>query len=250
MAVGHVRVGTGPRRVIALHGWFGAADQWGPFADLIDPARFSYAFLDCRGYGSRRTETGAYTMAEISADALALADALDWPRFSLVGHSMGGMAVQRVYADAPDRVDRLVGISPVSASGFPFDEDGWALFDGAAADPAKRRQIIDLTTGGRLSDYWLDQMVESSTRTSDPAAFGAYLTAWGRTDFADEIKGAAVPALAVAGEHDPALGPAWIADTWCQHYPQAASAVLTDAGHYGMFEAPVRLAGLLEQFLD
>ncbi|GGJ79739.1 esterase [Pilimelia anulata] len=250
MAIGHVRVGTGPRRVIALNGWFGAAHNWGGLTDLIDPDRFSYAFLDYRGYGSRRAETGEYTLAEIAGDTLALADELGWERFALVGHSMGGAAIQRVYADAPDRVERLAGISPVSAAGFPFDADGWALFDGAAADPAKRRQIIDFTTGSRLTGRWLDAMAAFSTSTSDPKAFGAYLAAWAHADFAAEVRGAAVPALAIAGEHDPALGPAWVASTWCADYPNAESAVLTDAGHYGMFEAPVRLATLLERFLD
>src|SRR4051794_38129334 len=54
-----------------------------------------------------QNETGDYSMAEISADALALADELGWETFDLIGHSMGGMAVQRVLADAPDRVRRV-----------------------------------------------------------------------------------------------------------------------------------------------
>jgi pimeloyl-ACP methyl ester carboxylesterase len=32
----------------------------------------------------------------------------------VVGHSMGGCAAQRLLADAPDRVERLVGISPAT----------------------------------------------------------------------------------------------------------------------------------------
>ncbi|MCW2538177.1 MAG: alpha/beta hydrolase fold protein, partial [Modestobacter sp.] len=34
---------------MALHGWFGSATGWGPFADLVDGDRYSYAFLDYRG---------------------------------------------------------------------------------------------------------------------------------------------------------------------------------------------------------
>ena len=63
---------------------------------------------------------------------------MGWERFALVGHSMGGSAVLRVHADAPDRVRAVIGMNPVPASGVPFDEDSWALFDGAAQDDAKR----------------------------------------------------------------------------------------------------------------
>jgi pimeloyl-ACP methyl ester carboxylesterase len=244
------RVGRGPRRVIALHGWFGSARGWGWLPGLIDGDVFSYAFLDCRGYGDRRDIAGEHSIAEISGDALALADELGWERFSVVGHSMGGSAAQRVLADAPARVERLVGISPVPAGGVPFDEQGWELFDGAAEDPDKRRAIIDLTTGGRLSPRWLDDMVRFSLEQSDREAFRAYLPAWARTDFTAEVTGNPVPALAVVGEHDPALGAPAMRQTWLRQYPKARLEVVPNAGHYAMYETPVHLATLLERFLD
>jgi pimeloyl-ACP methyl ester carboxylesterase len=243
-------VGSGPRRVLALHGWFGSARGWGTLPDLIDPDRFTWAFLDCRGYGERRDVTGEYTIAEIGRDALALADDLGWDRFAVVGHSMGGSAAQRVLADSPERVERLVGISPVPAGGVPFDEQGRALFSGAADDPGNRRAIIDLTTGNRLSRRWLDEMVRASARDSTVEAFGAYLPAWADTDFAAEIAGNPVPALAVVGEHDPALGQAAMRGSWLTHYPNARLEVLANAGHYAMYETPVRLVTVLEEFLD
>lgn len=221
----------------------------GLVADLVDVERFTWAFLDYRGYGARAGVAGEYTLAEISRDALDLADSLGWDRFALVGHSMGGSAAQRVLADAPERVDRLVGISPVPAGGVPFDLQSWALFDGAAANPDNRRAIIDLTTGNRLSGRWLDEMVRFSLDHSTPEAFGAYLTAWARTDLTDEVKGSPVPALAVVGEHDPALGADMMRETWMRHYPNARLEVLANAGHYAMYETPVRLATVVEDFL-
>lgn len=249
MTISHISVGHGPRRVLALHGWFGSARGWGWLPDLVDVERFTWAFLDYRGYGARAGVAGEYTLAEISRDALDLADSLGWDRFALVGHSMGGSAAQRVLADAPERVDRLVGISPVPAGGVPFDLQSWALFDGAAANPDNRRAIIDLTTGNRLSRRWLDEMVRFSLDHSTPEAFGAYLTAWARTDLTDEVKGSPVPALAVVGEHDPALGADMMRETWMRHYPNARLEVLANAGHYAMYETPVRLATVVEEFL-
>jgi pimeloyl-ACP methyl ester carboxylesterase len=92
-------------------------------------------------------------------------------------------------------------------------------------------------------------MVQASLDASTVDAFGAYLPAWARTDFTAEITGNPVPALAIVGEHDPAMGAATMAATWLTHYPNARLEVLANAGHYAMYETPVRLATVLDDFL-
>ena len=243
-------VGSGPLHVLALHGWFGSGSGWGPFSDLLDGDRYSVAFPDFRGYGARRGEDGEFTLAEIAADALAVADELGWSEFVVMGHSMGGTAMQRVLADAPERVRALIGISPVPSTGVPFDEQGWQLFSSAAEDRGSRFAIIDLTTGNRLSSTWVDRMVQFSLDQSDAEAFGAYLEAWARTDFSGEVHGNPVPVLVVVGEHDPALGAPVMQQTFLEQYPNATLEVLPNAGHYAMFETPVALVTSVERFLD
>lgn len=243
------RVGGGEHAVIALHGWFGSAKAWQPIWPHLDRDAFSYVFLDYRGYGARRGVAGEHTIAELAADALRAADELGLERFSLVGHSMGGSVMQRVYADAPARVRAMVGISPVPASGVPFDEEGWKLFSSAAADPGSRRAIIDFTTGNRLTGTWLDAMVAHSLAESDPGAFGDYLTAWARTDFHAEIAGSDVPVKVIVGEHDPALGERTMRATFAEWYPRLDLEVFSNAGHYAIDETPVALATAVERFL-
>ena len=100
----HLLIGSGAHKVIALHGWFGHAHGWGPFTQHLNGRDFGYAFMDQRGYGGMRGSGGPYTMEQIAQDALALADHLGWRRFSLIGHSMGGSAIQQVLAASPERV--------------------------------------------------------------------------------------------------------------------------------------------------
>ena len=242
-------VGQGPRKVIVLNGWFGHAGGWGALTPHLDTSAFTYAFMDYRGYGSRKGSGGPYTMAQISADALALADSLGWSQFALVGHSMGGQAIQHVLADAPERVQALVGITPVPAGGYPFDDKGWGFFSAAAGDAGVRRAIIDLTTGNRLTGVWLDAMTKSSVESSDEEAFAGYLTAWGKTSFVERIQGKNVPVLVVIGQHDPALGEGLVRPTWLVHYPHAELEIMANAGHYPMDETPVALATTIEKFL-
>jgi pimeloyl-ACP methyl ester carboxylesterase len=249
MAIPELVIGSGPVKVIALHGWFGSATGWGMLPELIDPTTYSYAFLDYRGYGARVDEAGEHTIEEIAADTRALADQLGWDRFALIGHSMGGVAVLRTYADVPERVTAVIGISPVPASGVPFDEQGWELFDGAAHDDAKRRMIIDLTTGNRLSTTWVNQMVDFSVAHSTREAFGAYLPSWAKADFAGDLPEPSVPVTVLVGEHDPALGADTVRATWMQQLPGCELEVLSNAGHYAMYETPVALVTSLEATL-
>lgn len=249
MPVAHTLVGSGPVKVIALHGWFGSSSGWGMLPDLIDTGAYSYAFMDYRGYGARMDEPGEHTLAEIAADAVTLADELGWDRFALVGHSMGGAAALRAYADVPDRVTAVIGISPVPASGVPFDDAGHALFYGAAGNDANRYAIIDLTTGNRHSATWLNSMVAFSAANSTREAFGAYLPSWSGCDFVDQLPRPTVPVAAVVGEHDPALGAETMRATWLRQVPGCSLHVLENAGHYSMYETPVALITTIEQIL-
>lgn len=247
---GPVIVGQGPQRVLALPGWFGSSAGWGGLPGLVDGDRYTYAFVDYRGYGSRRGESGEHTIDELAGDALAEVDKLGWDRFAVVGHSMGGSVMQRVMLRADGRVQGMVGISPVPSTGMPFDEQAQQLFVGAAERRENRYAIIDLTTGNRLSRTWLEQMVDFSFAQSDVEAFGAVLTAWAGTNFSGEVTGSSTPVLVLVGEHDPALSAAVMQQTFLQQYAQAQLQVLTNAGHYAMFETPVSLVTAVEQFLD
>lgn len=243
-------LGEGDHRVLCLHGWFGSSGGWGSWPALLDVSRFTYAFLDYRGYGQRKAETGDSTMDEIAADAIAVADELGWDRFSLIGHSMGGKAAARVLTKAPDRVERIVGVSPVPAGAVPFDQDSWALFEGAAQDDAKRAAIINITTGGKLSPRWIDGMVSYSVEHSTREAFAAYLVAWAKEDFAADLAGLDVPVQLIVGANDPAVGAPVMRQTWMKAFPNAELVELTDAGHYAMYETPVLSATLVEEFLS
>ncbi|WP_411107124.1 alpha/beta fold hydrolase [Streptomyces sp. cmx-4-9] len=249
MAIAHRRIGTGPVRVIVLHDWFGSCANWGSVLDYLDPEGFSYAFLDYRGYGGRRDVPGRYDLAEIADDVLELADQLGWDTFSLLGLSMGGKAMQQVLIRAPERIEKLVGAAPVPASPYELDDAGRTLFYGAPQDPGKRRTIIDLVTGHRVSRHWLSRMVAHSVADSRPEALAGYLAGWQPVDLSAAVKGSTVPVLVLVGEHDLALTADVMRATWQVWYPNCRVTTLPGAGHYLPHESPVAFATEVEAFL-
>ena len=245
------RVGHGAHAVIVLHGWFGDAHAFGPMEAALDGASFSYVFMDNRGYGGMRGAAGTYSMDEVARDALALADALGFATFSVVGHSMGGMALERLALLAPLRLRKLVAVAPVPSCGVALDGAARQLFLDASGNVRARRAIINRSTGERLPAAWLDWKAKYSWESSDQAAFAAYFLAWSGTDFSEDIKAArvALPLLALVGEHDPRFDAALMRRTYLAWYPQARLEVLGNAGHYPMNETPLALAASIEAFL-
>lgn len=246
---GHRRLGDGPAKVLVLPGWFGDEALLEPVAAYLDTAAFSYATLAYRGTGASRDAVGACTLEEIAADALALADALGWERFALVGHSMGGKAALAVLLRAPARIRGIVAITPVPAGRVPFDAAGWALFCGAAEDVGKRARIIELSTGGRLTPGFARQLARRSMERGSPAAFRAYLDAWACSDIAAAVGSRDTSLLAIVGAHDPQLTETVIRDTYLASFAGARLEVIADAGHYPIDETPILLATLMETFL-
>jgi pimeloyl-ACP methyl ester carboxylesterase len=173
MTIGHTIVGSGKEKVLVLHGWFGDYKVWEPTFNSLDKDTFTYIFIDYRGYGKSISMNGNYSMKEIASDTISLINDLGVADFHVVGHSMGGMAIQRFILDLDDRkrVKSAVGIDPVPACGAQLDDDSWALFEGAITNDENRYNILDFTTGNRNSPQWLNYMVERSRASTTVEAF-------------------------------------------------------------------------------
>jgi pimeloyl-ACP methyl ester carboxylesterase len=251
MAVlGHEIFGKGPRKVIALHGWFGDEKTFAPMYRALDPDAFTWICPAYRGYGASKHIEGDYNVREIARDVVALADHLGLARFSLVGHSMGGMAVQRVLADASDRVEKLVAVTPVPATGVPFDDATFAMFQSAATNDDAARGIVSFSVGGRLCRRFIDEIALYPRKVARTEAFSSYFVSWARDDFHAEIAGKTLPVKVIVGEHDGALTADVMKATYMTFYPNAELEVMANSGHYPMDETPIALATSIEAFLS
>lgn len=235
----HEVSGTGANKVIVLHDWLGDRRNYDDARPYLDTTTFTYAFVDLRGYGGSMGMTGSFTASEAAADTLLLADQLGWQRFHIIGHSMTGMVVQRIAADAPARVISVIATTPVAASGMHTDAKTRGFLEAAATDPAVMSAAIHALTGKQLSDTWAAFKTERAMLSSTEAARLGYLDMFDLEDFHGDVDGIKVPITVILGENDlPFFQPDYIKDTFGKWYPNLKIVVAANAGHYPMQETP------------
>lgn len=247
--LGHETFGDGPIKLMGLHGWFADERAFRPITQAMSPDTFTFVTVAFRGYGKSRAFEGAFTMQEVADDCLELADHLGWDQFNLIGHSMGGCAMQRVLADAPARVQTLTGITPVPASGYPFPPDRLAWFVEKASDLALARDVVQFSVGTRVSPSFVDHVHRNLLQIVTQPAFAGYLQSWARGDFHQEIVGNPVRVKLFCTEFEHAITPELLKATYLTYYPNADLEILPGAGHYSIDEIPLLLGSRVEHFL-
>ena len=98
--------------VILLHGFPESHRTWRELAPRLEK-EFYLAMPDQRGFAGsdRPQELEAYKSDTLVDDIFALADALGFERFALVGHDWGGAIAWTAALKEPDRLTRLVVIN-------------------------------------------------------------------------------------------------------------------------------------------
>lgn len=143
----------GGPRLLALHGWLDNAASFVPMAPWLQD--FDLAAPDLPGHGASAHLPAAaeYTLVAAARAALAVADALGWDRFHLLGHSLGGATASLLAAAVPQRVERLLLIESLGSLTEPEQRVGARLqeaFAGMAAAPGKQLRVFpDLATAMR-----------------------------------------------------------------------------------------------------
>jgi pimeloyl-ACP methyl ester carboxylesterase len=110
---GHTAGDDGRELVLLLHGFPQPAASWNDQIAALADGGYRAVAPDQRGYspGARPGEVRQYAMDHLVADAMAIADAFDAPRFHLVGHDWGGAVGWAAAAAHPERVASLTVVS-------------------------------------------------------------------------------------------------------------------------------------------
>ncbi|WP_139978301.1 alpha/beta fold hydrolase [Nocardioides litoris] len=116
------RHGSGPGEPqLLVHGLGASAVTWVQVMEGL-AERGPVVALDLAGFGgTRATPDDHLTVDEHVELVLGCADALGWSRLTLHGNSMGGLVSVLVAAAHPERVERVVLVSPALPPSFPLE---------------------------------------------------------------------------------------------------------------------------------
>ena len=262
MGFAALEAGAGGRSLLLVHGFGGAKEDFADAVDGLAAEGWHVLAPDLRGHGGTDQPEGraSYSLELFADDVLALADAMGWERFVLLGHSMGGMVAQVVALRSPERVVGLVlmgtshaapeAISPglVELGRQIVHQGGMELLvavqrqmEGDLGTPSHRRLLTErpgyrefneAKTLASSSDMWLALVEEM----------------FAQPDRLEPLSALDVPTLVLVGAQDESfLGPC---RRLAEAMPSARLVVFPDAGHLPQFEAADACWSELRRFLE
>jgi pimeloyl-ACP methyl ester carboxylesterase len=250
---------TGPRdapAVILLHGFGASLDTWEPWAQALS-ARHRVVRFDLPGFGLTGPDpTGDYSDARGMKILNDLMDQLGIARASLVGHSLGGRIVSNFAALHPDRVTRLVLISPdgFASALFPYDHAPETPLIMRALPYVAPRSLVKSSLSAA---YARPEALSKATLTRyrdlllAPGVRRAILARTSQLilrDPAPTLARIKVPTLLLWGEKD-AMVPISYAAKYLRELPNAILTPLPNLGHVPFEEDPAASLEPLERFL-
>ena len=158
-----------------------------------------------------------YYLKDMAADAIGLLDALGIARAHMVGASMGGMIVQIVAAQYPERTASMVSIMSTSGRrGLPLGKpEVLALLSAQPEGPAREQRVAHgmkvrraiAGSGYPTPEPELRAFVEKNVdrRWYPEGSARQYLSVLASGDRVEMLKTVRVPTLVLHGEDDPLL---------------------------------------------
>ncbi|HYQ09803.1 MAG TPA: alpha/beta fold hydrolase [Gaiellaceae bacterium] len=143
---------AGPTPVVFVHGLWLHADSWSPWVEAFNEAGYSASAVGWPGDGDTVAETrdapervAGYGLDEIVAHHAAEIAKLDRKPI-VVGHSFGGLIVQRLLSDGAAAA--AVAIDPAPAKGVLYlPPSALRVASVALRNPANRNRAVSLTKG-------------------------------------------------------------------------------------------------------
>lgn len=241
--------GAGPRLLVLGPSLGTAAPLWDAAIELLAP-HFSILSWDLPGHGLSSPATEPFTLGELAAAVLRLADEQGAATFDYAGVSLGGAVGVELALRHPDRLSSLTTICSVPKFG---ETESW--LERAALVRAQSTAALVVPSAGR---WFAPGFIERDPRVSsallhvlsdaDDESYALCCEVLAGYDARAELPAIRMPFLALSGEHDAVATPDAVT-AFAAAVPGGRAAEVAGAGHLAPVEQPQRVADLLIDFL-
>jgi pimeloyl-ACP methyl ester carboxylesterase len=235
--------------VLLVHGFTGGRGDFAEVLPLLAEDRVAIA-MDLPGHGGSPgpDDPAAYNLSAVAAWILRFADEVGLDDVHLLGHSLGGLAVQRAAAVASQRLRSLV----LSATGLGAlreeQADRVVRIAVAARDDGPEAALAASTDGQPMGEQERDAALDRFRNLNPAAVVGGAQGLISALPLGAFLRGIDVPVLVVHGEHDPRWLPSEQA-LLARTVAGAVHVVVPGAGHSPQRENTAEWAAVVRAFL-
>jgi pimeloyl-ACP methyl ester carboxylesterase len=250
--------GVGPV-VVLLHANYSSLFMWEPWvARLRD--QYRVIRLDLPAHGLTGPEpSGDYRLERIQYLFENFIESMALDQFSIAGASIGGTVAMRYTVDHPERIERLILISPgsleprVRGRTTPAEVPGVANILAYILPRAFTEFLLrnDFGDPARLEPAIVDEWYAMWMREGNRMAMLSLLRQYVSGGVEDKIRAVSVPVLLVWGEQNRRvpLSLAYETQALLESSPRVELEVLAGVGHMLVQEAPDESAELIMRYL-
>lgn len=208
---------------------------------------------DTRGHGGTPAPEGAWDMAALADDVVALWDALGIETSAFCGCSMGGMIGQHLGIHHGDRVSALALCNTIAE--WPAGAEGMWEERIAGARAGGMASLVEATLGRWFTQGYRDSggpalaRIGAMIRSTPVDGFVGCCRAIAAIDYLKRVSEITVPVLLIAGREDPAT-PVSGHEAIAGRVSGAGLVVIEDAAHLANVEQPAKFNAALSGFLD
>lgn len=233
--------------IIFQHGYTGAHESWDGLIERMRD-RYRCIALDARGAGDSAHPDDGYTIEQLAADVVGLADTLGIDRFHYVGQSMGGTIGFELGLAHADRLRSLTLSAPGPADGVKMTDEARA--QSRALWAAKDRDTLIHTMTPLVPREAARARIPQQVDRMLSVSVGHYDGCWDALvgyRKGDRLAAISTPTLLIAGAADGLLSEN-LRDF--ARLGNAALHVFSRVGHGVPREVPAAFARVLSDFLQ
>ena len=231
--------------IIFVHGWMEDCSMWNSQIEYFSREHRVIAY-DQRGHGRSDKPEKGYSIQNLSDDLYSFTQNLNIKRFTLIGHSMGGMTAMVFALDHPEKISKLILIGTDAKSTLSLRIMLWTLLHFLPYSTFAEGSDIKYH---KPTEKMKKDAVERALRTPRYAAYECFREFCTKYDIRDRVSGIKIPTLIIVGEKD-SLTPIKLSQYMNRQIEGSRLIIVPDCKHMPMIEKPGKVNAIIDEFIN